>query len=69
MINVASLYCLFRQTNSSKPKDFSFMFINDEEKQQIFTFNELESVDFEFSTSKWRLGATYFLSPDQLIYT
>lgn len=46
MINVASSYCFIRQTNSSKPKESSFTLITVEEKQQIFTFKELESVDF-----------------------
>ena len=43
---VTSSHCFFCQTNNPKPKESSFNVRNDQEEQQILTFNKLEPEHF-----------------------
>ena len=47
---VKSSNCLFRPTNSPKPRDSSFIVINDKEKQQIITFKMCDQQMFGIIT-------------------
>ncbi len=46
--SVTSLSCFFCPNNRPKHKDFSFIIMNDSEKQQILTFKTLNQQFFIF---------------------